>query len=42
MAISSASPIAFTADIKEIAGKPIAKRGRIPGVAHNPRLTRVL
>jgi nicotinate phosphoribosyltransferase len=42
MAISSAPPIAFTADIKEIGGKPIAKRGRIPGVAHNPRLTRVL
>ena len=41
MAISSAAPIAFTADIKEIAGKPIAKRGRIPGVAPNPRLARV-
>jgi nicotinate phosphoribosyltransferase len=41
MAIASAPPIAFTADIKEIAGKPIAKRGRIPGAAPNPRLTRV-
>ena len=41
MAISGAPPIAFTADIKEIAGKPIAKRGRIPGTAANPRLSRV-
>jgi len=42
MAISSAPPIAFTADIKEIEGKAIAKRGRIPGPAPNPRLTRVI
>ena len=42
MAISSASPIAFTADIKEIDGKPIAKRGRIPGVSPNARLARVV
>lgn len=41
MAISGAPPIAFTADIKEIAGKPIAKRGRIPGAATNPRLSRI-
>ena len=41
MAISAAPPIAFTADIKEVAGKPIAKRGRIPGMAPNPRLQRV-
>lgn len=42
MAISSAPPIAFTADIKEIDGKPISKRGRIPGAAPNPRLARVI
>lgn len=42
MAISSAPPIAFTADIKEIEGKPITKRGRIPGAAPNPRLARVI
>ena len=42
MAISSAAPIAFTADIKEIAGKPMTKRGRIPGAAPNPRLARVI
>src|SRR6266508_1900558 len=42
MAISSAPPIAFTGDIKEIAGKPITKRGRIPGAEPNPRLVRVI
>ncbi|HXN90308.1 MAG TPA: nicotinate phosphoribosyltransferase [Candidatus Sulfotelmatobacter sp.] len=42
MAISSAPPIAFTADIKEIGGKPMTKRGRIPGIAPNPRLARVI
>ncbi|MGA7910782.1 MAG: nicotinate phosphoribosyltransferase [Candidatus Dormiibacterota bacterium] len=40
MAISAAPPIAFTGDIKEIAGKPVAKRGRTPGAADNPRLRR--
>ena len=42
MAISAAPPIAFTADIKEISGKPMTKRGRIPGAAPNPRLVRVV
>ncbi len=37
-AISAAPPIDFTGDLKEVAGKPIAKRGRIPGVTPNPRL----
>jgi Nicotinic acid phosphoribosyltransferase len=36
--ISGATPIAFTGDIKEIDGRPIAKRGRIPGVTASPRL----
>lgn len=36
--ISGASPIDFTGDLKEIDGKPIAKRGRIPGVTPSPRL----
>ncbi|HEX2195130.1 MAG TPA: nicotinate phosphoribosyltransferase [Candidatus Limnocylindria bacterium] len=40
-AISDASPIDFTGDLKEIDGRPIAKRGRIPGRTHNPRLRRV-
>ncbi len=42
MATTSAPPIAFTADIKEIAGKPMTKRGRIPGAQANPRLARVI
>jgi nicotinate phosphoribosyltransferase len=37
-AISDASPIDFTGDLKEIDGQPIAKRGRIPGRTENPRL----
>jgi nicotinate phosphoribosyltransferase len=36
--ISGATPIDFTGDIKEIDGKPIAKRGRIPGITDSPRL----
>ena len=36
--ISGASPIDFTGDIKEIDGRPIAKRGRIPGPTDSPRL----
>jgi nicotinate phosphoribosyltransferase len=42
MAISAAPPIAFTADIKEISGKPMTKRGRIPGALPNERLARVI
>jgi nicotinate phosphoribosyltransferase len=40
--ISGARPIDFTADLHEVAGKPIAKRGRIPGITPNPRLKRVM
>jgi nicotinate phosphoribosyltransferase len=40
--ISGARPIDFTADIHEIEGKPIAKRGRIPGITPNPRLKQVM
>ena len=36
--ISGAAPIDFTGDIKEIDGRPIAKRGRIPGRTDSPRL----
>jgi len=39
--ISGARPIDFTADLHEIDGKPIAKRGRIPGITPNPRLKRI-
>lgn len=40
-AISKASPIDFTGDLKEIDGRPVAKRGRIPGRTENPRLSRI-
>jgi nicotinate phosphoribosyltransferase len=40
-AISKASPIDFTGDLKEIDGSPVAKRGRIPGRTENPRLKRI-
>jgi nicotinate phosphoribosyltransferase len=40
-AISKASPIDFTGDLKEIDGRPVAKRGRIPGRTGNPRLERI-
>ncbi len=36
--ISGARPIDFTGDLKEIDGKPIAKRGRIPGLTPSARL----
>jgi nicotinate phosphoribosyltransferase len=39
--ISAAPPIDFTADIKAIADRPVAKRGRIPGLTLNPALRRV-
>jgi len=40
--ISGARPIDFTADLHEVSGKPIAKRGRVPGITLNPRLQRIL
>ena len=40
--ITGAKPIDFTADLHEIEGKPIAKRGRIPGITPNSRLKRVM
>ena len=39
--ISGARPIDFTGDLKEIDGQPIAKRGRIPGITHSPRLEKI-
>jgi nicotinate phosphoribosyltransferase len=36
--ISGASPIDFTGDLKEIDGRAIAKRGRIPGLTPSTRL----
>jgi len=40
--ISGASAIDMTMDIKEIEGKPVAKRGRIPGLIENKKLRRIL
>ncbi|MBI2304125.1 MAG: nicotinate phosphoribosyltransferase [Chloroflexi bacterium] len=40
--ISGAKPIDFTGDLKEVEGRPVAKRGRIPGRTLNPRLERIL
>ncbi len=42
MEIASAPPIGFTADIKEVEGRPRTKRGRIPGLTEAPRLKRVI
>jgi len=39
--ISKASPIDFTGDLKQIDGRPVAKRGRIPGLTDAPRLERI-
>lgn len=40
--ISGARPIDMTMDLKEIEKKPLAKRGRIPGITENPKLERIL
>ncbi|MBI2860324.1 MAG: nicotinate phosphoribosyltransferase [Chloroflexi bacterium] len=40
--ITSAAPIDFTADLHQVEGRPVAKRGRIPGITPNPRLKRVM
>lgn len=40
--ISGASAIDMTMDIKEVDGKPVAKRGRIPGLVENKKLKRIL
>ncbi len=40
--ISDSSPIDMTLDIKEVKGKPIAKRGRIPGKIENKKLVQLI
>ncbi|HHW44077.1 MAG TPA: nicotinate phosphoribosyltransferase [Desulfotomaculum sp.] len=40
--ISGAAPIEMTMDIKVVNGRPVAKRGRIPGITPNPRLQKIL
>lgn len=39
--ISAASPIDMTMDLKVVSGKPVAKRGRIPGLVENPKLIKI-
>jgi nicotinate phosphoribosyltransferase len=39
--ISAASPIDMTMDLKEINGKPVAKRGRLPGLTKTDRLEKI-
>ncbi len=39
--ISGAPAIDMTMDLKEVNGRPIAKRGRIPGIVQNDRLRKV-
>jgi nicotinate phosphoribosyltransferase len=39
--ISGAPAIDMTMDIKEVEGKPVAKRGRIPGLVENKRLVKI-
>lgn len=39
--ISGAPAIDMTMDLKEVDGKPVAKRGRIPGITESPRLIRM-
>ncbi|MDR2174431.1 MAG: nicotinate phosphoribosyltransferase [Synergistaceae bacterium] len=39
--IAHAPPIDMTMDIKEVEGRPLAKRGRLPGVLANSRLVRI-
>ncbi|MBI4219595.1 MAG: nicotinate phosphoribosyltransferase [Chloroflexi bacterium] len=40
--IAGAPPIFINADIHEVAGQPMARRGRIPGITPNPKLVRIL
>jgi nicotinate phosphoribosyltransferase len=40
--ITGARPLDITADLHEVDGKPIAKRGRIPGITPNLRLKRIM
>ena len=39
--IAHAVPMDMTMDLKEVEGKPVAKRGRLPGILENKRLVTV-
>lgn len=38
--VAAAPPLDFTMDLKEVGGRPVAKRGRIPGITASEGLTR--
>ena len=40
-AIAGARPVDFTGDVREVDGRPVAKRGRLPGRQPSPRLRRL-
>lgn len=40
--ITATGPIPFEADIHEVDSRPIARRGLLPGITNNPRLTRIM
>lgn len=40
--IAATGPIPFEADIHEVDSRPIARRGLLPGITNNPRLTRIM
>ncbi len=40
--IAAAHPNSFGSDVHEIDGRPVAKRGRLPGLTPSPRLDRVM
>ena len=41
-AIGGAPPLGFNAEIHEIDGAPVARRGRMPGITPSPRLDRIM
>ena len=41
-AIGGAPPLSFSAEIHEIDGAPVARRGKMPGIMPNPRLDRIM
>lgn len=40
--IAAAGPTPFEADIHEVDSRPVARRGLLPGITNNPRLTRIM
>ncbi len=40
--IAAPGPNSYNVDIHEVDGRPVARRGRVPGITNNPRLGRVM